>query len=117
MSQCRVKWFNAKAGYGFATEVKTGKEVFVHHSELRVKKEQFRYLVEGEYVEVVIKETDGKLLGTEVQGIGGGKLMCETRAEARTDTRADTRTDSRLETRTERVKSVEQRRYKPKEAL
>lgn len=109
MSQCRVKWFNAKAGYGFATEVKTGKEVFVHHSELRVKKEQFRYLVEGEYVEVVIKETDGKLLGTEVQGIGGGKLMCETRAEARADSRSDTRT--------ERVKSVEQRRYKPKEAL
>jgi cold shock CspA family protein len=104
-----VKWFNAKAGYGFATEVKTGKEVFVHHSELRVKKEQFRYLVEGEYVEVVIKETDGKLLGTEVQGIGGGKLMCETRAEARADSRSDTRT--------ERVKSVEQRRYKPKEAL
>ena len=116
MSQCRVKWFNAKAGYGFATEVKTGKEVFVHHSELRVKTSQFRYLVEGEYVEVVIKETEGKQLGTEVRGIGGGKLMCETRSEARTEARTEPRAEARGE-RGERVKSVEQRRYKPKEAL
>jgi cold shock CspA family protein len=59
-------------------------EVFVHHSGLRVGKEQFRYLVEGEYVELEVIETEGgenKYQGSDVRGIGGGKLMCETRNE------------------------------------
>ena len=111
--QGRVKWFNAKAGYGFVTvqgpegegvdgqEQQKGspregkgvdggspREVFIHHSGLRVGKEQFRYLVEGEYVELEVKEMVGegvalaRYQGIEVRGIGGGLLMCETRNEA-----------------------------------
>lgn len=92
--QGRVKWFNTKAGYGFVTllgvdggvprgdEVGVAREVFVHQTGLRVGKEQFRYLVEGEYVELEVKETDGKgdrkYHGIEVRGIRGGYLMCET---------------------------------------
>ena len=81
MVQGRVKWFNAKAGYGFATSLDDGKDVFVHHSELNVGKEQFRYLVEGEYIEMVVEEKDSKFTGTSVTGIKGGKLMCETRSD------------------------------------
>jgi CspA family cold shock protein len=85
MEQGRVKWFNAKAGYGFVTTLGEDKsEVFVHHSELKVGKEQFRYLVEGEYVEFKIKEKregEERKEGKEVRGIRGGKLMCETRSE------------------------------------
>lgn len=103
--QGRVKWFNTKAGYGFVTllgvdggvprgveggvprgdEGGVAREVFVHQTGLRVGKEQFRYLVEGEYVELEVKETDGKgdrkYHGIEVRGIRGGYLMCETRNE------------------------------------
>ena len=89
----RVKWFNAKSGYGFVTLLasKEGlarqEEVFVHHTGLRVGSEQFRYLVEGEYVELEVSETSTgvhKYQGVGVTGIKGGKLMCETRSEAST---------------------------------
>ena len=50
----RVKWFNSKTGYGFVTVTdgsKSGTDVFVHHSSVQVEKEQYRYLVQGEYVQ------------------------------------------------------------------
>jgi cold shock CspA family protein len=78
----QVKWFNAKAGFGFVTV--GGEDVFVHHSEIKVGKEQFRYLVEGEYVELTVSKKGGeeKRQGSEIRGIGGGRVMCEVRAAA-----------------------------------
>jgi CspA family cold shock protein len=81
----RVKWFNNKAGYGFITVtegIKSGTDVFVHHSSINVNTEQYRYLVEGEYVEFGLTEVDNKCQVNNVSGIGNGKLMCETRHEA-----------------------------------
>ena len=85
----RCKWFNNKAGNGFVT-VTTGEhngtDVFVHHTGISVTSEQYRYLVQGEYVEVsMIEMTDGdhKWQANDVRGISGGLLMCETRNEAR----------------------------------
>ena len=49
----RVKWFNKSAGYGFITATNgdnKDQDIFAHHSALHVTKDQFRYLVEGEYV-------------------------------------------------------------------
>lgn len=52
MAKGKVKWFNAKKGYGFiATE--EGNEVFVHYNE--IKSDGFRTLDEGEDVEFEIK--------------------------------------------------------------
>ena len=84
----RVKWFNNKAGYGFITVNKDGldTDIFVHHSDVMVSNEQYKYLVQGEYVEFSINSTeDGphKHKAAEVSGINGGKLMCETRNEFR----------------------------------
>ena len=78
----QVKWFNAKAGFGFVTV--GSEDVFVHHSEIKVGKEQFRYLVEGEYVELTVTKKAGeeKRQGSEITGIGGGRVMCEVRAAA-----------------------------------
>ena len=45
----RVKWFNNKAGYGFITVTdgdRSGKDIFVHHSGIKVGSEQYRYLVQ-----------------------------------------------------------------------
>lgn len=85
----RVKWFNNKAGYGFitvSTGEQSGSDVFVHHSAIQVDHEQYRYLVQGEYVNFELcKVNDDKhtwQAGT-VKGINGGKLMCETRLESR----------------------------------
>lgn len=48
----RVKWFNKNDGHGFIRNVDDpSQEIFVHHTELKVKSDCFRYLTEGEYVE------------------------------------------------------------------
>jgi CspA family cold shock protein len=85
----RVKWFNNKAGYGFITVtdgLKSGSDVFVHHSSIKVDSEQYKYLVQGEYVEFCLSETmteTHEFQAGEVSGIKGGKLMCETRRDLR----------------------------------
>jgi len=94
----RVKWFNTKTGYGFITVTdgdKSGSDVFVHHSAVVVLSEQYKYLVQGEYVEFNLIHTEGgvhEYQAGEVSGIKGGKLMCETRKEFR-DTRTSYKTD------------------------
>jgi CspA family cold shock protein len=85
----RVKWFNNKAGYGFITVTdgsKSGTDVFVHHSSIKVDSEQYKYLVQGEYVDFSLSDTktqDHEFQAGEVCGIKGGKLMCETRRDSR----------------------------------
>ena len=78
-----VKWFNNKAGYGFVT-VKggdhDGKDVFAHYSAIKVADDQFRYLVQGEYIEFELtKDESGKhdFVVSNISGIKGGSLMCE----------------------------------------
>ena len=81
----RVKWFNNKAGYGFITATtgaQSGTDVFVHHSGLSVAGQQYRYLVQGEYVEFQMNAVEGgahRFQAADVSGIGRGMLMCETR--------------------------------------
>ena len=83
----RVKWFNNKAGYGFITVTDgshSGSDIFVHHSTIGVDSQQYKYLVQGEYVDFELSATQGgahKFQATNVVGIKGGKLMCETRHE------------------------------------
>jgi CspA family cold shock protein len=83
----RVKWFNNKAGYGFITVTdgtRSGTDVFVHHSAVNVENQQYKYLVQGEYIEFDLIKTDSdkhEWQASNVSGIRGGKLMCETRHE------------------------------------
>mgnify|MGYP001253481469 CR=1 FL=1 len=84
-----VKWFNNRAGFGFVTVLdgeKKGDDVFAHHSGLNVSSEQYKYLVQGEYVSFTIKESGNSehpFQAGDVTGVLGGKLMCETRMENR----------------------------------
>jgi cold shock CspA family protein len=101
----RVKWFNNKRGFGFVTALTgepLGVDVFAHHSAITTSNEQFLYLVQGEYVDFVMKpatsavssqvsggdETVPRWEASSITGFGGGKLMCETRHESRGERRA-----------------------------
>lgn len=83
----RVKWFNNKAGYGFITVTdgsRSGSDIFVHHSGINVENQQYKYLVQGEYVDFVLEKAESgnhEYHATSVHGVNGGKLMCETRRE------------------------------------
>jgi cold shock CspA family protein len=80
----RVKWFNNKAGYGFIT-VSSGPfagDVFVHHSAIEVNEEQYRYLVQGEYIEfecIPVSSGPHQWQASGVRGLNSGPMMCETR--------------------------------------
>jgi cold shock CspA family protein len=81
----QVKWFNNKAGYGFITVndgEQAGKDIFIHYSAIRVTNSQYKYLVQGEYVEFdLVKSTNDthEFQAVDISGIKGGALMCETR--------------------------------------
>ena len=87
----RVKWFNNKAGYGFISITdgeKAGNDVFVHHSNVLVSSEQYKYLVQGEYVSFSMVRVEGdkhEFQAHNVTGVNGGTLMCETRYQQRVE--------------------------------
>lgn len=53
--QGTVKWFNAKKGYGFISDV-SGNDVFVHFSALNM--DGFKELKDGESVEFEVVDGD-----------------------------------------------------------
>ena len=81
-----VRRFNRNLGYGFITVTdgqRSGNDIFVHHSAINVEG-QYKYLVQGEYVEFSIVDTATEkhdCQAANVGGIKGGKLMCATRHE------------------------------------
>ena len=60
MPSGRVKWFDAKKGYGFITmDENNEKDVFLHVSAL--EKSKLRVLKENQKIQFEIKEERGKL--------------------------------------------------------
>ena len=80
-----VKWFNNRAGYGFITVTEgehKDEDIFIHHTQIDVSEEQYKYLVQGEYVEFDLSKSDNsehEWQAVNVKGVQGGLLMCETR--------------------------------------
>ena len=100
----RVKWFNNKAGYGFITVMDSiddsiPEDVFAHHSAICVSEEQYKYLVQGEYVQFTLSTVDNsnshKYQAGDIKGMKGGKLLCETRNENRSNAPPRRNTESR----------------------
>jgi cold shock protein len=65
MSLGKVKWFNAEKGYGFITPDDGGKDLFVHHSEIKVQ--GFKTLEENQAVEFEVGEGQKGPCATNVQ--------------------------------------------------
>ena len=59
MPSGKVKWFDAKKGYGFITDDKSEKDIFLHVSVL--EKSKLRVLRENQKIQFEIKEEKGKL--------------------------------------------------------
>jgi len=114
----QVKWFNSKTGYGFITALTEGeyknKDIFVHYSNLLLTNTQYKYLVQGEYVEFeTVKPDSGEheFHAIKVSGILGGNLMCEVRQIA-TQERASRNPHSGEETNSTEWQSTGKRRNK-----
>ena len=81
----RVKWFNNKSGYGFITVCEgehKDKDIFAHFSSIVVNDSQYKYLVQGEYVQfdlVSSTEQNHQFKSLNIKGVRGYELMCETR--------------------------------------
>ena len=58
MTKGKVKWFNARKGYGFISPEDGSKDVFVHVSSL--EQSGMSYLDEGDSVSFEIAEDKGK---------------------------------------------------------
>ena len=61
----KVKWFNTQKGYGFITDDKSEKDVFLHVSAL--EKSKLRILRENQRIQFEIKEEKGKLKAINVK--------------------------------------------------
>lgn len=83
-----VKWFNNKSGFGFITVSGTGeyasKDIFAHYSSIRVTNSQYKYLVQGEYVDfnlVKSESTTHEYQASDITGVMNGPILCETRRQ------------------------------------
>ena len=65
MPSGKIKWFNSKKGYGFITEDKTNKDIFLHVSSLEESK--LRVLKEEQHIEFDIKEEKNKLQAINIK--------------------------------------------------
>ena len=65
MPSGKVKWFNAKKGYGFITDNETQKDIFLHVSALEESK--LRVLKEDQKIFYDIKEEKNKLQAINIK--------------------------------------------------
>ena len=65
MPSGKIKWFNAKKGYGFITDDETKKDIFLHVSELENSK--LRVLKEEQSIIYEIKEDKNKLQAINIK--------------------------------------------------
>jgi cold shock CspA family protein len=89
----QVKWFNMKAGFGFITVCDhsdfgdlAGKDIFVHFSAINVEQSQYKYLIQGEYVDFFVMKSENEkheLQACNVRGVYNGPIMCETKKEVK----------------------------------
>ena len=67
MSTGKLKWFNAKKGYGFIKDNDSEKDVFLHITTL--EKSKLRVLKENQEIQFEIKEEKGKLQAVNLKRI------------------------------------------------
>jgi cold shock protein len=67
MNEGKVKWFDGKKGYGFVANPSTGKDYFVHFSE--INSDGYKTLEEGQNVTFDIGEGKQGEVATNVQTV------------------------------------------------
>lgn len=101
-----VKWFNNKSGFGFVTVSSdgeyNGKDIFAHYSSIRVTNSQYKYLVQGEYVDFNLTHSENEkheFHAMDITGVMSGPILCETRRQV-----LSMQTDEKRESRPRRTR-------------
>ena len=92
----------------------------MHHSRINVAQEQYKYLVQGEYVQFEWVETDSsdhEWQAGNVSGMNGGRLMCETRHSNRAQRGHDSGDGDDSDTRRQRRPRNQNPRGAPRQEL
>ena len=92
----RVKWFSNKKGFGYITDLKSKKDIFVHHSGIKTTEQVYRTLVEGEYISYsTTTDNKNQVIAIDVTGVFGHPLLCENKDKKILVISKDSRNDSR----------------------
>jgi len=102
-----VKWFNHTRGFGFISLVNENTkndeqtDIFIHHSNLLTQANIYKTLSQGEYVQLEIKkDNNGKEYASNVSGLFGGPLMCESQRTRFRESSEDSQNEVNTEGRT-----------------
>ena len=84
----QVKFFNPRKGFGFITydifrnPSEAREDIFVHATNLSpyYQNGDKNWLMDGEYVEFKVEDSDKGLKAVDVTGLNGGKLMMDIRS-------------------------------------
>jgi CspA family cold shock protein len=118
----KVKWFNNKSGFGFVTACEgdlKDKDIFVHYSSINVPDNQYKYLLQGEYVDFELSESDKsdhEFHAVNISGVKGGELMCETRRQISETRPYKPRTYKTPDERPAEESNAKERKYSDKPA-
>ncbi len=93
MSEGKVKWFNAKKGYGFIC-TSDGTDIFVHYS--NISGNGYRTLEEGDQVSFDMVEGDKGLRAENVvlQSTPDSKVASEQKAAQETQTAPESKSET-----------------------